>query len=40
MSINYLAIPVFIGVICFPSFVLISIVIMDYCLSKAKAINN
>ena len=38
MSINYLAIPLTIGIICFPSIILIGLVLLDYCVTKTKQI--
>lgn len=36
MSINYLPMPLIIGIICFPSIILIGLVLLDYCVTKTK----
>jgi len=38
MSINYLAIPLLVTAICFPSIILIGLTIIDYCVTKTKKI--
>jgi len=36
MSINYLAVPVLLISLCFPSIILIGLIILDYCVTKTK----